>query len=101
MRTKNDIFNILYPILAKHKIKQAAVFGSYARGDFNAASDVDIVIDMDYHYPLADTLYGFWDDAEAALGLPVDLLSFRSLTESTKQKFKQNVLEEMEWFYEA
>ena len=101
MQTKNDICEKLKPILGKYRIKQAAIFGSYARGDFTPDSDVDIVIDMDYVYPLADTLYGFWDDAEAVLGVPVDLLSYRSLAESTKQKFKQNVLNEMEWFYEA
>ena len=101
MRTKNDIFETLRHVLAKHKIKRAAIFGSYARGDITADSDIDIVIELDYDYPLAETLYGFWDDAESALGLTIDLLSFKSLNESTKQKFKQNVLNEMEWFYEA
>ena len=101
MQTKNDIFETLTPILNKYNIKQAAVFGSYARGDFTPDSDIDIVVELNYDYPLTEALYGFWDDAEKALGLTVDLLSFKSLNESTKHKFKQNVLREMEWFYEA
>ena len=101
MQSKDNIIQTLRSVLANHKIKQAAIFGSYARGDFTPDSDIDIVIELDYNHPLTETLYGFWDDAEAALGRPVDVLSFRSLTESTKQRFKQNVLNEMEWFYEA
>ena len=101
MQTKTDLFEILKPVLAKYNIKQAAIFGSYARGDFTSDSDIDIIIDMDYSQPLADTFYGFWDEAEATLGLSIDLLSHRSLLESTKHNFKQRVFNEMEWFYEA
>jgi predicted nucleotidyltransferase len=101
VQTKSNVIAALRPILAKYRIKQAAVFGSYSRGDFDAHSDVDIVIDLNYDYPLADALYGFWDEAEDVLGLSVDLLSYRSLLESTKPRFKQNILDELEWFYET
>ena len=101
MKSKSDLFEALKPVLAKYKVKQAAVFGSFARGDFTVDSDVDIVIELDYSCPLADAFYGFWDDAESALGLSIDLLSLRSLQESTKHRFRQGVLEELEWFYEA
>ena len=101
MQSKTDLFETLKPILAKYNIKQAAVFGSYARSDFADGSDIDIVIDIDYNYPLIDTFYGFWDEAESVLGLSIDLLSLRSLLESTKHKFKQNVIDELEWFYEV
>ena len=101
LKTKTDLFEALKPILVKYNIKQAAVFGSFARGDFTADSDVDIVVDMDYSLPLADNYYGFWDEAETVLGMSIDLLSLRSLHESTKHRFKQIVLNELEWFYEA
>ena len=58
-------------------------------------------VEMDYNRPLADTFYGFWDGAESVLGLSIDLLSLRSLQESTKRRFKQNVMDELEWFYET
>ena len=89
MQTKTDIFEALKPILTKYNITQAAIFGSFARGDFTTGSDVDIVIDMDYSRPLADTFYGFWDEVKSVLGLSIDLLSLRSLQESAKQRFKQ------------
>ena len=103
MKKKHDIIEKLIPILSRYEIKKAAVFGSYARGDYTDRSDFDLVIDMSYdeNHSLVDTFYGFWDDAETALGLNLDLLSFQSLQESTKHKFKQNVYSEMEWFYEA
>lgn len=38
---KNIIVNII-PILKKYGVKKAALFGSYAKGDFDDQSDVDI-----------------------------------------------------------
>ena len=33
------------PILKRHDVKRAAVFGSYARGDQKKKSDIDILIE--------------------------------------------------------
>jgi len=33
------------PILKRHNVKRAAVFGSYARGDQKKKSDIDILIE--------------------------------------------------------
>ena len=103
MQTKHEIIEKLKPILVRYSIKQAGVFGSFARGDYTSKSDVDLVIALDHdsNSALAETYYGFWDDAETALGLTVDLISLQSLAESTKKRFKQRVYNDLEWFYEV
>ena len=100
LATKNDIFNALRPILKKYNIKQAAVFGSYVRGDYSAESDVDVVIVLDYNYSLSRAFYNFCDEAENNLGLTIDAITLKSLKESRNHKFRQNVQSELEWFYE-
>ncbi len=35
------------PILRRHKVKAAAVFGSVARGEATAQSDIDFLVDYD------------------------------------------------------
>jgi len=41
------------------------VYGSYARGDATAASDVDLLVVVDSAIPLTRALYRDWDDAPA------------------------------------
>ena len=47
--TSNQILTTIKPILDKHSIEKVTVFGSYARGDNKADSDIDIVIDSGGH----------------------------------------------------
>ena len=101
MQTKQEVIETLKTVLPKYKIRQAAIFGSYARGDFTETSDVDLIIELDYENDFTKNFYGFWDDAELALSKPIDVISLKSLTESTKKRFSQGILNEMEWFYEA
>ena len=42
--TIEEIKAMLYDILKKHGIEKAYLFGSYARGEANQQSDVDIMI---------------------------------------------------------
>jgi predicted nucleotidyltransferase len=41
----NHIADILKPILEKQGIYKVTVFGSYARGNANPASDIDLMVD--------------------------------------------------------
>ena len=43
--TVESLQYLLLPVFKKYGIKKARLFGSYARGEANSASDVDIVID--------------------------------------------------------
>ena len=62
---------------AKYGLRAIALFGSYARGDQNEHSDVDVLVDVDTSIGL-----GFVDLAEAieeAVGAPADVVSIRGI----------------------
>jgi predicted nucleotidyltransferase len=50
------------------------VFGSIARGEPGAGSDVDLLVEMEPGRSLID-LVGLWQDREDLLGTHVDVLS--------------------------
>lgn len=54
------------------------VFGSIARGEQDAASDIDLLVDFEPGRSLLD-LTGLWLDLEATLGCKVDVVSSRGL----------------------
>lgn len=57
------------------------MFGSYARGDYNADSDIDLRIDKGNLKGMF-ALCGFYTEIEDALGIKVDILTTGSLEES-------------------
>ena len=44
--TIDEIKNIVTPIAEKYQIAQVYLFGSFARGDFDEQSDIDICIEI-------------------------------------------------------
>jgi predicted nucleotidyltransferase len=58
-------------------VRDLALFGSFARGDANDRSDIDILVDVDPEIGLDFVTLA--DNLEAALGRPVDLISTRAL----------------------
>jgi len=72
------IQDTIVQILKKYGVKKAALFGSYARGDFDATSDVDILIQ-----PPEGMSFGFVRlkrDLEKKLNKNVDLLSYDGIS---------------------
>lgn len=69
----------LIALADRHKAENVRVFGSVARGEENENSDVDILV----HFRQGASLFDLMDlkeDAEALLGLQVDILSDRGLS---------------------
>jgi len=65
------------PIMAKHEVKEVYLFGSYARGEANRDSDVDLYCDKGD----VETLWqfsAFCDELESALGKKVDVITIGS-----------------------
>ena len=73
-----EVKKLAIPILKAHKIKKAAVFGSFARGDFDDKSDVDILIETPEGFSLFD-LAGLHLDLEDTLGRKVDVVVYNSI----------------------
>jgi uncharacterized protein len=59
---------------ADHGARNVRVFGSTARGESDASSDVDLLVEMEPGRTLID-LVGLWQDLEDLLGAHVDVLS--------------------------
>lgn len=79
------------PVMEKHSIKNVYLFGSYARGEANANSDVDIYCekgDVDTLYKSVD----FDEELEMALGKKVDVVIIGS---KMHDYFKQQIEEDM------
>jgi uncharacterized protein len=70
-------------ILKKNGIKKAGVFGSFARGEQNEKSDIDILIE--FNGSLLD-LVGLEMELEKELKKRVDLLTYNGINPSLKNK---------------
>ncbi len=77
-------------IRRRYKAEIKGIFGSYARGDFHADSDLDLLVDFDAGANLFD-LVGLQQFLEEKLGCKVDLVSRRSL----RAELRASVLNEM------
>ncbi len=55
-------------------VKSVYLFGSYARGDANEKSDVDLILDLDYSKQIGLEFYGWWDILEQKFKRKVDLV---------------------------
>jgi len=64
-------------LVSRYPIYDMALFGSRVRGDFEASSDVDILIDVDPKIGLR--FVELSDEIEKLLGIKVDLVSQRAL----------------------
>lgn len=69
-------------------VLKAWLFGSYARGEQRADSDVDILVALDKSQPIGLKFFGMWNDLEELLGRNVDLVS-----EGTLLPFAQETAE--------
>lgn len=78
------------PIIEKHHIKDVYLFGSYARGEANRDSDVDIYCssgDLKSLYDEIDLI----DELESALGKKVDLVTIGSkMSDFFKQQLEED-----------
>jgi predicted nucleotidyltransferase len=67
------------------------IFGSYARGEENADSDLDILIDFESKVDLLE-LIGIEQELESLLGMKVDLITYRSINASLKPYIEHDLI---------
>jgi uncharacterized protein len=66
------------PILRRYGVRRASVFGSYARGQEDSQSDLDLLVELPPGSSLLD-LVGLEQDLTAELGIKVEATTYGSL----------------------
>ena len=74
----------------RFKIRRIALFGSYARGDQQLDSDVDILVDIDSSVGLEFVTLA--ELIEQLLGLPVELVSRRAIKPNKLKYIEQDLI---------
>ncbi len=87
----------LHEICARYGIARLYVFGSFARGEAAADSDIDILYDLAPEARLGWDIEQFADELSALFGRPVDLVSRRAL----HKRLRDRVLAEARPLYAA
>lgn len=77
------------PILKKYQIKRASIFGSFARGEENKNSDVDLLIELGKIGGLM-AMGRLKMDLEKVLKRKVDLLTYRSVSHLIAANIKKD-----------
>ncbi len=73
----------------KYHVKNIGIFGSFARGEENNRSDIDILVDFDE--PIGWEYVDLIAYLESILGMKVDLATPMAL----KRQIKENILKEV------
>jgi predicted nucleotidyltransferase len=76
--TLEEVKAKILPVLDKHDVIRASLFGSVARDESDEKSDVDILVELSGEKSLLD-LAGLKIELEEILGRGVDVLTYESL----------------------
>lgn len=68
----------ILPVLRRHGIKRAGIFGSVVRGEATPESDIDVLVELDRQASLLDFI-GVKLDLEDVLGRRVDLVEYAAI----------------------
>ncbi len=103
--TIDEIKCRITPIAEKYHLAAVYLFGSYARGDATADSDVDLLVDLTGSTAHGMMLGGLYADLEDALGVGIDLVTVASLRTPTTRRsqlhFRETVARERMMIYAA
>jgi predicted nucleotidyltransferase len=90
MSDVQEVKKIITPILNRHGVTKAGVFGSFAREEAGRKSDIDILVEIrKKNFSLLDFV-GLKLELEDALGREVDLVEYDTI----KPRLKDVILKE-------
>ena len=73
--TTEHIKQVISGFFEKKPVKKVWLFGSYARGDADENSDVDILVALDHTNPIGWDYYGWYGELAEKLNKKVDIVS--------------------------
>ena len=74
----DEIKDKIVPVLKRHDVVRAALFGSFVRGEVKKGSDIDILVEFKGEKSLLD-LVALKLELEELLGREVDVLTYNSI----------------------
>jgi len=83
-----EIRNKIIPVLQRHDVKRAGIFGSFVREEQKEDSDIDILVEFKGDKSLLD-LAGLKIELEEVLRRKVDVLTYNSLHPLLKDRILQ------------
>ena len=86
----DTIIKKIVSILIRHHAKKIFLFGSYARGEENPKSDVDIIVEFSEKKSLLD-LVGIEQELIEAVGKKVDLLTEKFISPYLIERIKKEM----------
>lgn len=98
--TVDEISSMIRPVARKHGVEKVYLFGSYARGDATASSDVDLCVDaagLTGFFALG----GLYADLEEVLKKKLDLITVNSLRYNDDKRFQANLRKELLLIYDV
>lgn len=87
----NEIFAAVVPLLKKYRAEKAILFGSYARQDADATSDIDLIIVGGEQFDPTDVLC-IAEELHCTMGKSVDVYELREI--NTGSAFYDTILAE-------
>lgn len=96
MKLSEQEQQIISNFFADKPILRAYVFGSYARGDADEKSDIDLLIDWDYTQHIGWSYVSTWRELKTKLNKEVDFVSVKwidPLLEEAINRDKQLIYE--------
>ncbi len=81
MLTVEQIQAVVADYFRDKPVKKVWLFGSYARGEADDESDIDLLVDLDYEKRLGFQFFGWPEELQQHLNMKVDVVSSRGLSE--------------------
>jgi predicted nucleotidyltransferase len=91
----------LEALCRQYHVARLEVFGSFARGDANEDSDLDVLVTFKRGAHIALEIIALRDELTNLFGRPVDLLTRSSVEHSPNKYFRRFTLENIERLYES
>lgn len=89
--TYAEIEALVRPLLRKYNAEYALLFGSYARGEATADSDIDIIVVGGEHFRARD-IFAFGEELRKSAQKDVDAFEMREVNKGTP--FYENIMRE-------
>ena len=84
MKLSNNEIHLIQKYFGTKPVLNAYVFGSYAKGNANELSDIDILVELDYDQRIGLEFIQMQLDLEEILNTKVDLVSSNGLSKYIK-----------------